>query len=223
MKKKVLLVGASSEAAKNLFTNYSNDYDFIRLSREDDESDVTDFDILNPDTFFKIETNIDGIVYYPGTINLKPFKSLKVNDFHNDFNVCVIGLVNILKFYQPNFSKNCSLVFISSVAGKIGMPFHASVSVSKSAIQGLCISLAAEFSPEVRVNCISPSLFESKMSSRFLRNEQAQEKIKEKNPLRLIGQPKDISSIINFLLSDESRWITGQNISVDGGMSTLKL
>ena len=102
------------------------------------------------------------------------------------------------------------------------MPFHSSVSVAKSALVGLCNALAAEFSPEIRVNCISPSMFKSKMSSRFLRNEKSEERIKSNNPLNKIGTAEDISSLIDFLISDASNWITGQNISVDGGMSILK-
>ncbi len=164
----------------------------------------------------------DGLVYFPGTINLKPFKSLKIDDFYDDLNVSVIGLVKILKHYHASLNKGSSLVFISSLASKVGMPFHSSVSVSKSALVGLCNALAAEFSPEIRVNCISPSMFKSKMSSRFIRNEKSEERIRSNNPLNKIGTAEDISSLINFLLSDASNWITGQNISVDGGMSVLK-
>ena len=102
------------------------------------------------------------------------------------------------------------------------MPFHSSVSVAKSALVGLCHALAAEFSPDIRVNCISPSIFQSKMSSRFLKNEKSAERIKNNNPLNKIGTAEDISSLIDFLISDASNWITGQNISVDGGMSILK-
>ena len=132
-------------------------------------------------------------------------------------------MIKILQHYQSHLNNNCSLVFISSLASKIGLPFHTSVSVAKSALTGLCISLASEFAPHIRVNCISPSMFKSNLSSRFLRNETSKEKIRNNNPLKIIGESADISSLINFLLSSESRWITGQNISIDGGMSTLKL
>ena len=131
-------------------------------------------------------------------------------------------LIKVLKYYHSYFNKDASLVFISSLASKLGMPFHSSVSVAKSAVVGLCTSLAAEFSPDIRVNCISPSMFKSKMSARFLSNEKSEERIRNNNPLKQIGESEDISSLIHFLLSDNSKWITGQNISVDGGMSTLK-
>ena len=221
--KNILLIGASSEAAQSLYKSYSKEYNFIRLSRNAEDSDVSKFDVQDSETYYTSELSYDGLVYFPGTINLKPFKNLKVEDFYNDFDINVVGLIKILKFYVPHFNEGCSMVFISSLAGKVGLPFHSSVSISKSAIVGLSKSLAAEFAPDFRVNCISPSLFKSKMSSRFLRNEESQERLRNNNPLKKIGSTEDISSLISFLLSSESRWITGQDISIDGGMSTLKL
>ena len=209
-------------AAISFYANYKHRYNFIRLSGEASESDLSNFNILDPSTYHTEKITLDGLVYFPGTINLKPFKSLKIEDFYNDLDVSVIGLVKILKHYQSCFNTGSSLVFISSLASKVGMPFHSSVSVAKSALVGLCNALAAEFSPEIRVNCISPSMFKSKMSSRFLRNEKSEERIKSNNPLNKIGTAEDISSLIDFLISDASNWITGQNISVDGGMSILK-
>ena len=221
--KNILLIGASSEAAQSLYKSYSKEYNFIRLSRNAEDSDVSKFDVQDSETYYTSELSYDGLVYFPGTINLKPFKNLKVEDFYNDFDINVVGLIKILKFYVPHFNEGCSMVFISSLAGKVGLPFHSSVSISKSAIVGLSKSLAAEFAPDYRVNCISPSLFKSKMSSRFLRNEESQKRLRNNNPLKKIGSTEDISSLISFLLSSESRWITGQDISIDGGMSTLKL
>ena len=221
--KNILLVGSSSSAAQELFKDYKCDYHFIRLSRTREESDVMDFNVLDTDTYYKNEMKYDGLVYFPGSINLKPFKNLKIEDFYKDFEINIVGLIKILKFYQPHFTEGSSIIFISSLASKIGMPFHSSVSLVKSAIVGLCSSLAAEFAPNIRVNCISPSIFKSNMSSRFLRNEKGVERITNKNPMNMIGEPDDIAKLINFLLSDDSKWITGQNISIDGGMSTLKL
>ena len=220
--KNILLIGASSEAALSLYKNFNQQYNFIRLSRDDSQSCVSNFDILDPSTYYREELKYDGLVYFPGTINLKPFKSLKIEDFYNDFDVSVMGLIKVLKYYHSYFNKDASLVFISSLASKLGMPFHSSVSVAKSALVGLCTALAAEFSPDIRVNCISPSMFKSKMSDRFLRNEKNEERIRNNNPLKKIGASEDISSLIHFLLSDNSKWITGQNISIDGGMATLK-
>ena len=221
--KNILLVGSSSAVARQLYKDFKNDYNFIRLSRNEEDSDVINFNILDPDSYFKREMKFDGLVYFPGSINLKPFKNLKIEEFYNDFEINIVGLLKVIKFYQPYLNKNASLIFISSLASKIGMPFHSSVSLVKSAINGLCSSLAAEFAPNIRVNCISPSLFKSNMSSRFLRSLQSEERIRNKNPLQRIGEPDDIAKLLNFLLSEDAKWITGQNISIDGGMSTLNL
>tara|TARA_B100001758_G_C18294236_1_gene548729 strand:+ start:236 stop:904 length:669 start_codon:yes stop_codon:yes gene_type:complete len=221
--KNILLVGASSDSARSLIKNYNDKYNFIRLSRNVLDSDVDNFNVLDADTYYSSNIKYDGLVYFPGTINLRPFKSLKLTDFYNDFDINVMGLVKILKFYMPHFNDGCSMVFISSLAAKLGMPFHSTISTSKGALVGLCKSLAAEYAPKYRVNCISPSLFESKMSERFLKNETSKERIKNNNPLKKIGRTDDVSSLLNFLLSDESNWITGQDISVDGGMSSLKI
>ena len=221
--KNILLVGANSSSAKKLYDVYNHQYNFIRLSRNVEVSDVDNFDILNSETYYSNNIKLDGLVYFPGTINLKPFKSLEAEDFIRDFEINIIGLVKILKFYYSCFNTGSSMVFISSLASKIGMPFHSTVSASKSAIVGLCSSLAAEFAPQFRVNCISPSMVRSTMSTRFLRNEKSEERIKGNNPLKMIGEPDDIASLINFLLSNQSRWITAQNISIDGGMCNLKV
>tara|TARA_B100001250_G_scaffold398158_1_gene406061 strand:- start:661 stop:1329 length:669 start_codon:yes stop_codon:yes gene_type:complete len=221
--KNILLVGASSDSARSLIENYYDKYNFIRLSRNEVDSEVDNFDILDSDTYYSNDIKYDGLVYFPGTINLRPFKNIKIKDFYADFDINVMGLVKILKFYLPYFNEGCSMVFISSLAGKIGLPFHSSISISKSALVGLCKSLAAEYAPKYRVNCISPSLFKSKMSERLLKNDISQERIKNNNPLKKIGTPDNIASLLNFLISDESRWITGQDISIDGGMSSLKI
>jgi 3-oxoacyl-[acyl-carrier protein] reductase len=221
--KNILLVGANSDSAKSLIEQYSDKYNFIKLSRNAIDSEVDKFDINNSATYYSSDIRYDGLIYFPGTINLRPFKSLKINDFYNDFDINVMGLVRILKFYIPYFNDGCSIVFVSSIAAKVGLPYHSSISISKSALVGLCKALAAEYAPKFRLNCISPSLFRSKMSERILKNNTAEERIKNNNPLKKIGSTKDIASLLNFLLSNDSKWITGQDISVDGGISSLKL
>lgn len=221
--KNILLVGANSDSAKSLIEKYSDKYNFIKLSRNASESEVDKFNINDSDTYYSSHIKYDGLVYFPGTINLKPFKSLKINDFYNDFDINVMGLVRILKFYIPYFNDGCSIVFVSSIAAKVGLPYHSSISISKSALVGLCKALAAEYAPKFRLNCISPSLFRSKMSERILKNNTAEERIKNNNPLKKIGTTEDIASLLNFLLSKDSKWITGQNIFVDGGISNLKI
>ena len=219
---KILLVGASSDIACDLYSRYKNEYQFVRLSSNNDNSDVENFNIQDSSTYIDDE-NFDGIVYFPGTIVLKPFKQLSLETFENDYNINVLGLLKILKFYESRLSHNSSLVFISTVAANLGMPFHASISMCKSSIEALAKSLAAEWSPRVRINCIAPSLVETKLAKRFFRNDKQKEMMSERLPLKTTGTPEDISSAIEFLLSKKSKWITGQVIGVDGGMSTIKL
>ena len=219
---KILLVGASSDIACDLYARYNNEYQFVRLSSNNDHSDIENFNIQDPSTYIDDE-NFDGIVYFPGTIVLKPFKQLSLETFEDDYNINVLGLLKILKFYESRLSDNSSLVFISTVAAKLGMPFHASISMCKSSIEALAKSLAAEWSPRVRINCIAPSLVETKLAKRFFRNDKQKEMMRERHPLKTTGTPEDISSAIEFLLSKKSKWITGQVMGVDGGMSTIKL
>ena len=216
----ILLLGASSQVAIDLIEKYRADYNFISLSRNPIFSDFKDFDSLDTITFPKIES-LDGIVYFPGNINLKPFKRIKIEEFQNDYNINVVGLLNILKFYERSLNNNSSIVMFSSVAAKVGMPFHASIAMYKSAITSLSRTLAAEWSPKIRLNTISPSLFNSTMSQKFLKDESMIERMSDKHPLNRVGSVSDISSMINFLISEQSSWITGQDFSVDGGMSTL--
>ena len=121
--KNILLVGSSSKVSINLFNKYSENYNFIKLSRTDDNSDFKNFNILDNLTFPKID-DLDGIIYFPGNINLKPFKRIKTDEFQNDYNINVVGLLNILKFYERSLNNNSSIVMFSSVAAKVGMPFH---------------------------------------------------------------------------------------------------
>ena len=219
---KILLVGASSDIACDLYSRYNTEYQFVRLSSSNDYSDIENFNIQDPSTYIDDE-NFDGIVYFPGTIVLKPFKQLSLETFEDDYNINVLGLLKILKFYESRLSDNSSLVFISTVAASLGMPFHASISMCKSSIEALAKSLAAEWSPRVRINCIAPSLVETKLAKRFFRNDKQKEMMNERHPLKTTGKPEDISSAIEFLLSKKSKWITGQVIGVDGGMSSIKL
>ena len=150
----------------------------------------------------------------------KPTK-YKDND-DNDYEINVLGLIKILKYFHKQLAQNSSLVFISTVAAQVGMPYHSSISLCKSAIEGLCRSLAAEWSPKVRVNCVAPSVVQTKLSTRLFRTESQVEQMNSRHPLQKVGQPKNIADAIEFLLSDKSSWMTGQVLHVDGGLSTIK-
>ncbi len=219
---RVLLVGASSDISMSLQNNFSSNYEFISLSSNSDFSSIDNFNILDPATFLEIDS-IDGIVYFPGSINLKPFKRLSMDEFKKDYDINVLGLLNILKFYQSKLTIGASVVFISSVAASVGMPFHSSISMCKSSLEALARSLAAEWAPKVRVNCVAPSLVNTKLSERFFRNEKQQEQMNSRHPLNKTGNPEDISNAIEFLLSKKSSWVTGQILNIDGGISSLKI
>ena len=173
----------------------------------------------------QISNPIDGIVYCPGTINLKPFKSLKIDDFQNDFEVNLLGSVKIINKYFPNLksAEKASIVLFSTVAVQTGMPYHASIAAAKGAIEGLTRSLAAELSPSIRVNCIAPSITNTPLAEKLLNNETKVKASEERHPLKRIGSAEEIAQAVEFLLSEKSGFITGQIIKIDGGISSVKI
>ena len=219
---KILLIGSSSDIARSLVENTNSEFEFIEFTSTPIYSNQQQIDVQNEETYPQIDGEIGGLVYFPGSINLRPFSSLKLSDFENDYNINVLGLIKVLKHYHKQLAQDSSVVFISSVAASVGMPYHASISMCKSAIEGLCRSLAAEWAPKVRVNCIAPSVVQTKLSARLFRTDAQVEQMNARHPLQKVGQPKNISDAILFLLSDKSSWITGQTLHIDGGLSKLK-
>lgn len=169
---------------------------------------------------------VDGLVYAPGSINLKPFNRLSTDDFKNDFEINVLGAVKCIQKLLPNLKKSesASIVLFSSVAAKLGMPFHSSISASKSAVEGLTKSLAAELSAQkIRVNAIAPSLTDTQLASQLLSTPEKREASGKRHPLQRVGNAEEMAKITAFLLSADSSWITGQIIGIDGGMGSIKL
>jgi NAD(P)-dependent dehydrogenase (short-subunit alcohol dehydrogenase family) len=219
--KHYLLVGASSAIAQTTKNHLLNDgHSVVQLSRNSLHSNVPILDYLGE--LPKMDQPLDGLVYFPGSINLKPFRSLKLEDFQHDLNVHFLGAVNVLKTYFNQLNEGASIVMISSVAATTGMPFHASVASVKAAIEGLGRSLAAEWAPKVRVNVVAPSLTLTPMADKLTNTPEKIEAAGQRHPLKRIGSPEDLAHSIVFLLSPKSSWMTGQVISVDGGMGTLK-
>lgn len=171
----------------------------------------------------KLPEVIDGLVYCPGSINLRPFKGLKPESFESDLQINFISLVKVIQTVLPNLtaSNQSSIVMFSTVAVKMGMPFHTSVSASKGAIEGFAKALAAEYAPKIRVNVIAPSLTDTPLANKFLNSEEKKEKSATRNPMKKVGTSEDIAQMASFLLSEKSSWISGQIFHVDGGMSTL--
>ncbi|MES2875571.1 MAG: SDR family oxidoreductase [Bacteroidota bacterium] len=169
--------------------------------------------------------SLHGLVYAVGSINLKPFSRLTADDFLNDYRLNVLGAAQIIQqaAKQLKSSAGASIVLISTVAAKIGMAYHASISAAKGAVEGLALALAAEFaSQHIRVNVVAPSLTDTPMAQNLLNSTEKREASAKRHPLSRIGQPEDISNLITFLISDESSWITGQVIGIDGGLGNLK-
>lgn len=165
-----------------------------------------------------------GIVYCPGSINLRPFERIKPADFAADYQLQVIGAIKIIQAVLPKLKRaeNASIVLFSTIAVQSGFSFHTQVAASKGAIEGLTKALAAEYAPKIRVNCIAPSLTDTPLAASLLNNEQKKEASAQRHPLKRVGTADDIANMAAFLLSEKASWITGQILHVDGGMSSLK-
>ena len=228
--KKYLIIGASSGIGHSLAemlaangnevfaTFHQNEFESKQNIHAHALDVTTDFELdFLPET-------LDGLVYCPGSINLKPFHRLKPQDYLADYSLQVVGAIKAIQQCLPKLKKgdNPSIVMFSTVAVQKGFGFHAQVAASKGAIEGLTKSLAAEFAPTIRVNAVAPSLTDTPLAAKILNTDQKRTANAERHPLNRIGQPRDIASMANFLLSEEASWMTGQILHVDGGMSTVK-
>jgi NAD(P)-dependent dehydrogenase (short-subunit alcohol dehydrogenase family) len=230
MKKNVLIIGGSSGIGRALVDLLVPEHNIYVASRSNESlanAEVThiSYDVMNDALEVSdLPEQLDGFVYCPRSINLRPFRGLKPQTFQDDFNLNVVGAVKSLQSVLPLLQKSpqASLVFYSTVAVSTGMPFHASVAAAKGALEGLTRSLAAEYAPKFRVNCIAPSLTDTPLADKFLNNEAKLEKAQERHPLKQVGTAKNIAQMTAFLLGEESQWMTGQILHVDGGIGDLK-
>jgi NAD(P)-dependent dehydrogenase (short-subunit alcohol dehydrogenase family) len=176
-------------------------------------------------SFDFLPETLAGVIYCPGSINLRPFERVKPIDFTNDYNLQVVGAIKTLQgvISKLKNSENATIVLFSTVAVCAGLPFHSQVSASKGAIEGLTKALAAEYAPKIRVNCIAPSLTDTPLAAFLLNSEQKKEANALRHPLKRIGTTDDIVNMVEFLISPKASWITGQIMHVDGGISTLKI
>ncbi len=228
--KNILIIGASSGIGLELAKTLSDNHQVYAYSRQRGELPVhanirwEALDVEGEITFPGLPDQVHGLVYCPGTINLKPVRGLKAEDVRRDFEVNALGVLRVLQavFKPLKSAPSASVVLFSTVAVQQGMPYHASVAMAKGAVEGLGRSLAAELAPTVRVNVIAPSLTDTPLASRLLSTGERREASASRHPLKRLGEARDMASLAGFLLSDEASWITGQVIGVDGGLSSIK-
>ena len=229
--KNIVVVGGTKGIGKQLVDALTG-YNRFVIARSQDElllNEQTTFlpgDVTAPGIDISgLPDVIDGLVYCPGSINLKPFHRLTEADFLNEWQLNFMGAVKIIQQLLPALKKaeTPSIVLFSTVAVQTGMPFHASIAAAKGAIEGLTRSLAAELAPKIRVNCIAPSLVQTSLAEKLTNTPEKIEAGGKRHALQRIGQPNDIAAMAEFLLSDKAAWITGQVLHIDGGMSTLKV
>lgn len=232
--KNILIAGAGKGIGLATATQISQQANLFTISRNLTEPLAA----LNT-KFYKLDLSLDsldalndlpdtlhGLVYCPGSINLKPFNRLTSQDFLNDFQQNIVGAVNLIQKVLPALKKaeGASIVLYSTVAVKAGMPFHASIAAAKGAVEGLSRSLAAEFAASrIRVNVVAPSLTDTPLASALLNTPEKKEAAGKRHPLQRVGTAEDMAKLTNFLLSDDSGWITGQVIGADGGLGSLRV
>ena len=224
----ILVIGGSKGIGKAIITNLVEEnhvYNVSRTSTDFSHNNLTHFslDILT-DELPEID-KIDTLIYCPGSINLKPISRLKLEEFRDDFEINVVGAVKTIQKYLPKLKEGNSpnILLFSTVASKLGMPFHASVAAAKSAVEGLTKSLGAELAPTIRINAIAPTVTDTDLASKLLRNDRMIENITERHPLKKYLQPKEVADLATFLTSDKAKSISGQIFELDCGIVSFKI
>lgn len=228
MKKKIVVIGGSKGIGLAIVKSLLPDYEVVNISRtaadiNEDGFTQHQLDVLKDD-LPEID-RVDGLIYCPGSINLKPIARLSEDDFKEDFEINVLGAVRAIQKYLDKLkeSDQASIVLFSTVAVKLGMPFHSSVAAAKAAVEGLAKSLGAELAPTVRVNTIAPTVTDTDLASKLLRNDRMIENITERHPLKKYLQPEEVAELANYLISNRSKSISGQVFEMDCGIVSFKI
>ena len=228
--KTILVIGASSgigkATAQALIDQGANVISASRSNPEISGLEHHSFDATDKNAELDfIPEQLDGLVYCPGTINLKPFNRISIEDFQSDLDINLLGAIRVLQasFKSLKKSDSASVVLFSTVAAKLGMNFHSSIATAKAAVEGLGKSLAAEWSmPGIRVNMVAPSLTDTPLAEKLLSTDDRKESSSKRHPIGRYGEAKDLSEMVVFLLSEKASWVTGQTIGIDGGVGSLK-
>ena len=221
----LLIIGASHGIGAAIANLAHNEFQLFSISRTLPSRQLTTHfpcDVLH-DSLPLISEPLAGLVYCPGSIVLKSFSTIKPDEFRQEMEINFFAAVKCLQQYLPNLqgAESASVVLFSTVAVKTGFPYHALVAAAKGAIEGLTLSLAAEWAPRIRVNAIAPSLIETPLSQRLLKDDSKKSAAAARHPLKRVGSADDVAQLALFLLSERSSWISGQILAVDGGVSSL--
>ncbi len=228
--KNYVIIGGSSGIGEALVQQLSADNQlFVTFNENQKESSgnvhYQHFDVTSEASLENIPDEIHGLVYLPGTINLRPFNRIKPADLLKDYSINLVGAVKTIQQLLPNLKKGgqSSVVLFSTVAVQTGMGFHSMVASSKGAIEGLTKALAAELAPTIRVNCIAPSLTDTPLAAALLSSDEKKEASAKRHPLKTVGTAAQLASTAKFLLTEDSSWMTGQILHADGGMSSIRM
>lgn len=226
--KNIVIIGGSKGIGNTILQQQLATNFIYNISRNAPETTHTNLkhysiDILQ-DVLPEIES-IDTLIYCPGSINLKPIGSLSIDDFRNDFEINVIGAVKCIQKYLPQLKKgnHPSILLFSTVAAKLGMPFHASIATAKSGVEGLVKSLGAELASVVRINAIAPTITETSLSANILRNDRMKENMIERHPMKGYLKANEVADMADFLVSEKAKSISGQVFEMDYGIVTFKI